>query len=154
MRDDHSGAFVAGETWWAVGGAIARVGAWRGRLADDCEEPHGVGRAEGVYGGIEGNFRSLHWNLRAGLGRAADATTSFLGVAFELPLRIGAFGLAAGHERMVAHEGAAYARHAEVYYRLVLPGGLWVLPGLQFSDRLADDAGSEWTAGVRFVVAM
>ena len=30
MQDDLSGAFVAGETWWALGGAIARVGAWRG----------------------------------------------------------------------------------------------------------------------------
>jgi hypothetical protein len=55
---------------------------------------------------------------------------------------------------MLAHDGAAGARHAEVYYRLALPGGLWVLPGLQVSDRVADSAGPEWTAGVRFVVAM
>jgi hypothetical protein len=154
MRDDHSGVFVAGESWWALGGAIARVGAWRGRLADDCEEPHGAGRAHGVYGGADGHFRALRWNLRAGLGRAGGATTSFLGVALELPLRGGALGLAAGHERMLAHDGAARARHAEVYYRLALPGGLWVLPGLQVSDRPADGAGPEWTAGVRFVVAM
>ena len=110
MQDDLSGAFVAGETWWALGGAIARVGAWRGRLADDCEKPHGAGRAHGVYGGADGHLKALRWNLRAGLGRAGDATTSFLGVALELPLRGGAFGLAAAHERMVDHEGAARAR--------------------------------------------
>ena len=144
-------AFLVGFGWT---GAIARVGAWRGRLADDCEKPHGAGRAHGVYGGADGHLKALRWNLRAGLGRAGDATTSFLGVALELPLRGGAFGLAAAHERMVDHEGAARARHAELYYRLVLPGGLWVLPGLQVSDHLADGAGPEWTAGVRFVVAM
>ena len=49
-----------------------------------------------------------------------------------------------------AHEEAARERHAEMYYRYSLPGGLTILPGLQLSDRRGDGSGLDLAVGIRF----
>lgn len=151
-QDDDAGAFLAGEAWRDVAGIVARLGAWQGRHGDGCGDAHPAERGRGVYAGFDGHLAALRWNLRAGLGRVGATNAAFVGLALEAPLRRGVLGLAAGRERAVAHGGAERARHAELYYRLALPGGLWLVPGLQFSDRAG--ASADWSAGLRFMLAI
>lgn len=154
-RYEHSGAFLAAESWWAFDGAIARIGAWQGRAEVGCEEhPHESSHGHGLYTSIDGQTTLLQWNLRAGWGRHGEVPVSFIGLAVELPLANGTLGLALGQGRVAAHEEAAVERHAEMYYRISLPGGLTILPGLQLSNRRADGSGPDLAVGFRFGIGI
>ena len=150
-RYERSGAFLAAESWWDFNRTVARIGAWRGRAGTDCDEhPHDFSHGHGLYAGIDGQTTQLQWNLRAGWGRQGEVPVSFIGLAVEWPLAGATLGLALGQGRAAAHEEAARERHAEMYYRYSLPGGLTILPGLQLSDRRGDGSGLDLAVGIRF----
>jgi hypothetical protein len=154
-RYEHSGAFLAAESWWHFDGAIARIGAWRGRSGIACDEhAHKSSHGQGLYAGIDGQTTNLQWNLRVGWGRHGEVPVSFVGLAVEMPLSSGTIGLALGQGRILAHEEAASERHAEIYYRYSLPGGLTILPGLQLSDRRRDGSGLDLAVGFRFGIGI
>ena len=140
---------------WAFDGAIARIGAWQGRAETTCNEHlHEYLHGHGLYTSIDGQTTLLQWNLRAGWGRHGEVPVSFIGLAVELPLANGTLGLALGQGRVAAHEEAAVERHAEMYYRISLPGGLTILPGLQLSNRRADGSGPDLAVGFRFGIGI
>lgn len=154
-RYEHSGTFLAAESWWHFDGAIARIGAWRGRSGIGCDEHVDKSSyGQGLYAGIDGQTTNLQWNLRAGWGQHGEVPVSFVGLAVEMPLSNGTLGLALGQGRMLAHEKAASERHAEIYYRYGLPGGLTILPGLTLSDRRNDGSGLDLIVGLRFGIGM
>jgi hypothetical protein len=154
-RYEHSGAFLAAESWWAFDRTIARIGAWQGRAEVGCEEhPHESSHGHGLYTSVDGQTTLLQWNLRAGWGRHGEVPVSFIGLAVELPLANGTLGLALGQGRVANHEEAARERHAEMYYRYSLPGGLTILPGFQLSDRRDDGSGPDLAVGFRFGIGI
>jgi hypothetical protein len=154
-RYGHSGAFLAAESWWHLDRAIARIGAWRGKAGIACDEhTQESSHGHGLYAGIDGQASMLQWNLRAGWGRHSEVPVSFVGLAIEMPLSGGTLGLALGQGYVAAHEEAARERHAEMYYRYSLPGGLTILPGLQLSDRRGDGRGPDLAVGFRFGIGI
>jgi hypothetical protein len=154
-RYEHSGAFLAAESWWVFDRAIARIGAWQGKAEIACDEhAHESLHGHGLYSSIDGQTTLLQWNLRAGWGRHSEVPVSFIGLAVELPLANATLGLALGQGRVVAHKEAAREWHAEMYYRYSLPGGLTILPGLQLTDRQDDGSGPDLAVGFRFGIGI
>lgn len=150
-RYEHSGTFLATESWWALDRSIARIGAWRGRARIACSDhSHEPSDGHGLYASIDGESTHLQWNLRAGWGRHGKVPVSFIGLALELPLAKGSLGLALGQGHVAAHWGAARQSYAEMYFRYSLPGDFMLLPGVRLMDHVTDDGGSDLAVGVRF----
>lgn len=154
-RYEHAGAFVAAESWWNFDRAVARIGAWRGKVENTCDEQlYASKHGHGLYANLDVQTTLLYWNLRAGWGRHDEEPVSFIGLAVELSLANGTLGFALGQGHISTHGEAAHDRYAEMYYRYSLPSGLMILPGLQLSEKQNDDRGPDLAVGIRFGIGI